>query len=69
MRPPQTTFVLDEMLLGTVDDLRGRLKLSSREEVITRALALLKLAAEAESDGGSVVIERGGRAPKRIQLS
>ena len=69
MRPPQTTFVLDEMLLGTVDDLRGRLKLSSREEVITRALALLKLAAEAESDGGSVVIERGGGAPKRIRLS
>ena len=70
MKPPQPSFVLDESLLRTVDELRDRLKLSSREEVIARALALLKLAAEADRGGGGVMIQlHAGKEAQRIELS
>jgi hypothetical protein len=58
---PRSTFSFDEKTLNLIDRLKGDLSVSTRVEVIRRALALLITAVECSQDKVVVVETAGGR--------
>ena len=53
---PQTTFDMDAKTLESINDLKKKFNLRTNSQVLRRALALAKIAAEASGEDGYVTI-------------
>jgi hypothetical protein len=59
-RPP-TVYRIDETTAFDLAEIRKRLGMSSNEEVVLRAIGLLKIAAQEALDGTVYIVARGGK--------
>ena len=64
-----TTFGFDKKTMKTLDELKTELGASSKVEVLRKAIALLKLAQEAQSRGGEIILGEPDGTKKQIVLS
>jgi hypothetical protein len=61
-----TTFNIDEKMGQSLDELKEHFGASSKAEVLRKAVALLKIAAESEAADGSITIRKDDTDQKII---
>jgi hypothetical protein len=72
VKPPSprvVTFTVDEATEKVLDKLKLALNKTSKAEVLRKAIALLEVATEAQSKGGSIAtLDNAGEIDHRIKL-
>ena len=53
-----STFRFDEQLTNTIEELKDATSASSKAEIIRRAITLLKIVQDAQSNGEKIVLRR-----------
>ena len=59
-----TTFNIDQKMEKTLEELKEHFGATSKAEVLRKAVALLKIAAESEAADGSIIIRKDGEEQK-----
>lgn len=62
------TFTIDQATDSVLEDLKAKLGKTSKAEILRKAIALLRVATEAEQAGGIATIDAEGNINQRIKL-
>lgn len=62
-----STFRFDEQLTNTIEELKNATSASSKAEIIRRAITLLKIVQDAQSNGEKIVLRREGADGETIR--